>query len=103
MAQNLQKDERGETVEEKERKKDENGSCVLKFGGGFRGPRNLKIELPSRRELVFHFLFFSKNVLKQRAGVVGFEGVWGRFCGILGRLGSVLRDFGVPGNVAGPS
>ena len=54
-------------------KLDEQGSCVLKFWGGFRGPRSLKMELPSRRELVFHFFALSqKNDLKKEAGAVGF-------------------------------
>ena len=70
---------RDETVEEKERTNDEKWACILKFWGGFQGPRNLNIELPSRRELDFRFFFFSKNELNKKAGVVGFGVAWGNF------------------------
>ena len=50
----------------KRKKKNEKWFCVLKFWGGFQGPRSLKIELPSRRELDFHFFDVSQKTTSKR-------------------------------------
>ena len=48
--------------------KDEKGSCVLKFWGGFQRPRNLKIELPSRPELDFDVLLLLHKRATKESG-----------------------------------
>ena len=56
----------------KEKKHKKLGASLL-FWGGFRGPEWLKIELPSRRELVFSFfVFLEKRAKTKRVGAQGF-------------------------------
>ena len=70
------------------RKKDEKGSCVLKFWGGFQGPRPLKIVLPSRRELDFDvLLLFQKRATKESGGAW----FWGGPAECAGRRGGFRR------------
>ena len=75
-------------MEEKERTKHEKGSCVLKFWGGFQGPRTLKIVLPSRRELDFDVLLLFQKRATKESGRAGF---WGGPAECAGRRGGLRR------------